>query len=236
MTKVTTTILGEHNSYIVDYMNILENFMWTYIFTGVSFEPSTKRLMAQQEKGEWEKERKIYPGEDVCNSPSSLPVSCAQAGSSLSITLPHLQHAYTYLTYGLQSTRWAAQRSFLLQNAVQNLCGMLAKSVCQEQSPAVWLAWKSSVSPELDSVSRRITQMASLQSLQRHSLGPSEATLFKETDNLGGKVVLVMVCHRGQKGMEEEEGEDLFNNGHTILHLFRCAQQELRVCRVWWNV
>lgn len=121
---------------------------------------------------------------------------------------------------------------------------MLAESLrgaCQEHMSraihnAVWLAWKLSVSPELDSVRRRITQMVSLQSLHRHSLGPSEAMLFKETDNLGGKVGLIVVCHRGQKGMEEEEGEALFNNGHTILHLSQCAQQELRVCRVWWNV
>ena len=52
---------------------------------------------------------------------------------------------------------------------------------------------------------------------------------LKKTDNVGGKFVIIMVCHRGQKGMEEEEGEDLFNNGHTILHLFLCAQQALRV-------
>lgn len=135
------TILGEHNSYIAECMNILENFMWTYVFMGVSFEPSTKRLMAQQGKGEWEEGRKVYPGKDVCHSPSSFPMSCVHAGSSPSITLPHLQHAYTYLTYGLQSIKWAAQRSFLLQNTVQNLCGMLAKSICQEQSTAVWLAW-----------------------------------------------------------------------------------------------
>lgn len=62
MIKVTMTILGEHNLYIVEYMNILENFMWTYIFMGVSFEPSTKRLRAQQGKGEGEEGRKVYLG------------------------------------------------------------------------------------------------------------------------------------------------------------------------------
>lgn len=128
MIKVAMAILGEHNSYIVEHMNILENFMWTYIFTRVSVEPSTKHLMAQQEKGEWEEGRKVYPGEDVCNSPSPFPMSCAHAGSSLSIILPHLQHAYTYLTYGFQSSRWAAQRSFLLQNAGRISAGCLPRA------------------------------------------------------------------------------------------------------------